>query len=307
MPVDPKLRAMMGELDACSGNMEEWAYKKLCDQLMHISKGLDENATRIRHELAIEMIKEKPECISTLAVYQYTQSVSFMQGLVRAKALDLQEFDHLGPAMARIWKQEVADALLDYKGRPRWLLRVRLGVLSLLVARSSFLPQIVARLDALKVTPSMLCPHDLNAPLLNGDEGKGPNARDLLRHEPRLLRWLLGLKSGSPWPNVSDRENYPRHVRRIIRRANSQGGDDPEVNGPCTCPQCIGLPTLPMDPAASIAPSDDDDDDDDDDASAPSSRPRSPHPLPSPPLPSPVRRSHAMLTRARTHPYRVAR
>ena len=81
--------------------------------------------------------------------------------------------------------------LLEYDASPPMLLRVRLGVLSLLLARSQFLEQIVDRLDALKVTPQMLCPRDLGAARLEGDEGTGPCAREFFSRTLRSVRASL--------------------------------------------------------------------------------------------------------------------
>ena len=288
MPVDPNVSDMMDELENCSSVMEEWAYKKLCDKLMGISNGLEDKETLARRTLARDMIVEKPECIGTFAVYPYIHDPEFMQGVVRAKALDLKDFSmRCAAVLGDRWKQELADAVLD-TDNPELFMRLRLGMRSLLMARSGFLPQIVERLEALKIKPAMLFPKDLCAPPCDGDEGEGPGALDLLRHEPRLLRWLLGCAPGSPWPIPSWRK--AAFERRLIRFANGQGGDDPTTNAPCECPMCQGLaiPTL-EDASSSLAPSDCEDD-----------GCESPCP---PATGRPPRRTFAARARAATQPY----
>jgi hypothetical protein len=121
-----------------------------------------------------------------------------------------------------------------------------MGVLSLLLARSGFLEEIVDHLDAISVTPQMLCPRGFGVEPVAGDCGNGPPARDFLHHEPRFLRWLLGHDPLSPWPVRGTPLTQPRHELRLIRRANSEGGDDSRmVNAPCLCATCRGEVSIP--------------------------------------------------------------
>ena len=297
MPVDSKVSDMMAELDACSGVMEEWAYKKLCDKLMVISNDLDNKQTCARRTLARDMIVEKPECIGTLAVYPFMHDPKFMQSVVRAKAIDLQDFStRFAAVLGSQWKQQLTDAVLE-DCSPELYLRVRLGILSLLMAHSGFLTQIVTRLEALKITPVMLFASDLNAPFHGEDTGEGPTALNLLHHEPRLLRWLLGREPTSSWPLQGPKGVQPAFVRRLIRVANASGGDDSSINASCECPMCRGLviPTI-EDYASSTAPSDCEEDE----AGYQS-------PVPLPPVthhpPERVQRTHAARARASTRPY----
>ena len=101
-----------------------------------------------------------------------------------------------------------------------------MGVLSLLLARSGFLEEIVDHLDAISVTPQMLCPRGFGVEPVAGDCGNGPPARDFLHHEPRFLRWLLGHDPLSPWPVRGTPLTQPRHELRLIRCANSEGRQD---------------------------------------------------------------------------------
>tara|TARA_X000001036_G_scaffold305822_1_gene284660 strand:+ start:1566 stop:2357 length:792 start_codon:yes stop_codon:yes gene_type:complete len=247
---------MMDTIDDHAPVLGSGAYNELALQLVGLNESLAGKQTDARRTLAKEMILEKPLCISTCAVYEFTHEPTFMTNLVRSKALALQAYSRdCAAVMGGEWKSQLAEGLLECDS-PRLLVRLRLGVLSLLVARSGFLPQIVQRLNDIKVTPQMLCPRDLGASLLEGDCGRGPTAEEFLCHEPRMLRWLLGRDPLSPWPALGTRETQPHTERRLIRRANLQGGDSTAINAPCRCPKCAGvaIPTLSEGPV-SLTPS----------------------------------------------------
>jgi len=256
MPVDPVIRGMMDTLDDHAPEIGSGAYNELGLKLVALNESIEGKQTDARRKLAKEMILEKPLCISTCAVYEFTHDPCFMTNLVRSKALSLQGYSQeCAAAMGGEWKMQLTTGLLECDS-PKLLIRLRLGVLSLLVARSGFLPQIVKRLNELNVTPRMLCPRDLQRPLLEGDCGRGPTAQEFLCYEPRLLRWLLGRDPLSPWPTLGTADTQPRTERWLIRRANRQGGDNPTINAPCRCPRCLGveIPTLPEEPV-SLTPS----------------------------------------------------
>ena len=80
----------------------------------------------------------------------------------------------------------------------------------------------------------MLCPIDLNANPVAGDDGHGPTAQEFLSHEPRMIRWLLGIGQLEPWPRVVDDGSQSVSVRQLIMKADRSGGDDPSVNEPCS-------------------------------------------------------------------------
>ena len=256
MPVDPVIRGMMDTIDDHAPVLGSGAYNELALKLVGLNESIEGKQTDARRKLAEEMILEKPSCISTCAVYEFTHEPAFMTNLVRSKALSLQAYSReCAAAMGSEWKAQLAEGLLECD-TPKLLVRLRLGVLSLLVARSGFLPQIVKRLNDLEVTPQMLCPKDLCAPLLEGDCGRGPTAQEFLCHEPRMLRWLLGRDPLSPWPTLGTTDTQPLMERRLIRRANRQGGDNPMINAPCRCPKCAGIaiPTFAEGPV-SLTPS----------------------------------------------------
>lgn len=294
MPVDPNIRAMMDVLDEHAPDIGSGGYTVLANHLKTLSTGIEDKEACARRALARDMIVEKPDCIGALAVYPYIHNAEFMQGVVRAKAHDLLEYPtSCAAVLGSEWKQQLANAVLD-NDTPELFLRVRLGVLSLLLARSGFLPQIVTRLAALKITPVMLFAEEFDAPLHMEDTGEGPTALEMLSHEPRFLRWLLGLDPTAPWPKLG---KQPAYARRLVRLASMYGGDDPSVNAPCECPMCQGLaiPTMENDSTSFVSVGSEPDDE----------GYQSPVPLP-PSRRQPaesVQRPRAMRARAATRPY----
>lgn len=248
MPVDANIRAMMDVLDEHAPDIGSGAYTVLANHLKNLSNDIDDKEKAARRSLAREMIVERPECINALAVYPYTHDPEFMQSVMRTKACYLQAFtDECAAVLGSEWKQQLTAAVLEKQSADMYL-RLRLGIMSLLMARADFLPNIVHRLAALKITPAMLFAKDLGLRLRGKDKGEGPTAIDLLHNEPRLLRWLLGCNPTSAWPAHKNPV-----ARRLIQVANASGGDDPSINGPCECPRCRGLviPTAPL-PHATI-------------------------------------------------------
>ena len=294
MPVDPNIRAMMDVLDEHAPDLGSGAYTVLANHLKKLSTGLEDKEACARRALARDMIVENPDCIGMLAVYSYIHDADFMQSVVRAKACDLLEYSiPCAAVLGSEWKQQLTNAVLD-TDNPELFMRVRLGMLSLLLARSGFLPQIVARLEALKITPLMLFAKEFAAPLHEEDTGEGPTAQELLSHEPRLLRWLLNLKPTAPWPKP---KKQPKCTRCLILLADAYGGDDASTNAPCECPMCQGLAIPTMEDApSSIAPSECDPEDE---------GYQSPVPLPPSTRQPPerVQRPRARRARAAARPY----
>lgn len=258
MPVDASLRNMMDAIDDHAQDMGSGAYCLLARHLKEVSDSIATKELDAKRSLAEAMIVEHPACIGTCAVYNYTHDARFMQSMVRTKAIELQAYDQPCAAVLGCkWKLQLARSLLDFDGDPEMLVRVRLGVKSLLVARSGFLDQITQVLDEIGVTPRMLCPYDLAEAPIEGDSGEGPKARNFLHYEPRMLRWLLERSPRSPWPVLGTIATQPHCVYRLIQRANFEGGDNPKINRPCKCPNCQGvpMPALP-EQSVSLTPSD---------------------------------------------------
>mgnify|MGYP004335853927 CR=1 FL=1 len=318
MPVEPVIRGILDLVDEHAQSMPDQTYRSLADHLMNVSCSIEHKEKDAKKNLATQMIVEEPKCIGTGAVYKYTHDPEFMKLVVRSKALELQDYPRSCAAiLGTEWKAKLAAALLEYDASPPMLLRVRLGVLSLLLARSQFLEQIVDRLDALKVTPQMLCPRDLGVARLDGDEGAGPGAREFLHHEPRLLRWLLGRDARSPWPVAGTADTQPHHELRLIRRANAEGGDDSRINAPCDCAVCKGvaIPVVFERDRVSLTPSEYDPSEEVRELqSPPVTRPTTPRSSPQRAVaraaaaggPSPRRSPHRALARAIGLPYHRA-
>ena len=303
MGVDASLRSMMDAIDDHSESMGSGAYCALARHVMKVSDSMTLRAERAKRALATDMIVDQPSCISNDALLKYTTEPVFMQGVVRAKVRSLADYGDLAQKLGYGWKVALAESLIPREAinSGSMLPCVREGIMSLLLSRSSFLDQIVKRLNDIRATPQMLFPKDYGVAPQVGDCGYGPSARDLLHHEPRLIRWLLNRDPLSPWPVVGTPLTQPRYELRLIRCADAEGGDDRTINSPCTCPTCRGerVPTMTEDGAASLTPSEYDPEEGLEELHSP---PPTPPRLSSPTRPSPPRRA-AAVARSTTLPY----
>lgn len=223
-------------------------YCELANSMKTVAESMDAQADKTRRAFAMELLLDVPASASASGVFGYTDDVDFMAKLVRRKGRELQTYDrHVAALMGQAWKIELTETLLPYHNNDPCLLRdVRHGVRTLFQLRAGFLPQIVNHLNRKAITPHVLFPFDLNVHPVYGDDGRGPDAKCLLRYEPRFLRWLLGRGELEPWPRVIDDGSQFFSVSELIVRANRAGGDDANVNDGCDCPSCAGvrIPTL---------------------------------------------------------------
>ena len=146
-------------------------------------------AAHTKRAFASELLVELPACGGAPSVARFTHEREFMQGVVRRKALALQEHGaHCAAAMGTAWKIELAEALMPYD-HPSMLAGVRAGIHNLFLARAGFLPQVVSRLNRLGISPQMLCPGDVGAAPCKGDDGRGPTAevRAVVASNPRAV------------------------------------------------------------------------------------------------------------------------
>jgi len=220
-------------------------YASLAAELQKVANSMSAQAAETRRVFAIDLLLDVPACALSESMVKFTSDQKFMKVLVRKKGVQLQEYSaHCGAVLGTAWKIEITDALLPYQDAGS-LEDVRNGILTLLMARSGFLPQIVTRLNRLAITPRMLCPCSFDEEPVDGDDGLGPSAEDFLFYEPRMLRWLLNRGEREPWPQLS-KGNQPQHAQKLIILANSEGGDDRRVNEPCPCKACKGvrIPTM---------------------------------------------------------------
>lgn len=245
MPVPKAMRDMMDTIDVHAQRMGSGPYCAIAEKMQALSNSIDDQATATKREFAAALLLELPLSGGAPSVAKYTHERDFVRGLVRRKALELQQYDsHCAAVMGTAWKIEMAEAFMPYDD-PCMLPDVRIGIQNLFLSRGGFLPQVVGRLRVLGISPQMLCPLDLGEELCKGDDGGGPSAEDFLYYEPRFLRWILGKGELEPWPLLGVGAQ-PEPMSRLILVANSEGGDDEKVNQPCQCPRCRGLriPTL---------------------------------------------------------------
>lgn len=255
MTITTALHHAMDTLDDHAEHIGSGPYASLAAELQQVANSMCAQATETRRAFATEMLIDVPACALSESVSVFTQDHAFMQALVRKKGVQLKEYSpHCSALLGTAWKIEITDALLPYEDAGS-LEDVRSGILTLLVARSGFLPQIVTRLLRLAITPKILCPFDFNETPVDGDGEAGPRASDFLFYEPRMLRWLLGKGELDPWPRIRA-GNQPEHINELIILANDMGGDDKRVNEPCPCKACMGVRIPTMDcPVLSSTPS----------------------------------------------------
>jgi len=258
MTITAALHHAMETLEDQAESIGSGPFATLAAELQKVANSMTAQAAETRRAFATEMLLDVPACALSESVATFTQDAKFMKTLVRKKGMQLQEYSpHCGAVLGTAWKIEITDALLPYEDAGS-LEDVRNGILTLLIARSGFLPQIVTRLLRLNITPRMLCPSDFEEEPVSGDGGAGPQAADFFFYEPRMLRWMLGKGELDPWPRLARHrgENQPEHVRKLIILANSEGGDDKRINEPCPCKSCRGVRIPTMDcPVLSPAPS----------------------------------------------------
>ncbi len=248
MTIVRALRAAMEAIDTHKEAMGSGLYCELAREMKLVAESMDEHEEETRRSFALDLMLDVPASATACNVYEYTEDDEFMALLVRKKGRELQSLDpHVASLMGRAWKIELAGALLPFhNNNPCLLAGVRYGVLRLLQLRSSFLPEIVDHFTRKGLTPQMLCPFDLNAEPVDGDDGRGPTAKQFLAYEPRFIRWLLGIGELEPWPRIVAGGSQPFFESELIARADRNGGDDPSINEPCTCPTCFGvqIPTM---------------------------------------------------------------
>jgi len=255
MTVTAALHHAMDTLEDHAERIGSGPYASLAAELQKVANSMSAQAAETRRVFAIDLLLDVPACALSESMVKFTSDQKFMKALVRRKGEQLQEYSaHCGAVLGTAWKIEITDALLPYQDAGS-LEDVRNGILTLLVARSGFLPQIVTRLIRLAITPRMLCPSSFDVEPVDGDDGLGPSAEDFLFYEPRMLRWLLNRDEREPWPQLRE-GNESEHAQKLITLANSEGGDDKKVNEPCPCKACKGVRIPTMDcPMIAQAPS----------------------------------------------------
>ena len=245
MVITSELHAAMDVLDNHADKRGSGPYCELAREMKSVADSMCAHEAATQRAFAIEVLVDVPAAAAAKGVDKFMRDHEFVSTLVHRKGVQLQSYEPLSAAiMGHAWKVEITEALILF-GDSSTLVDVRRGVLTLLVARSGFLPQIVNRLNTEGVTPRMLCPLDLNETPVSGDCGARPLAEDILQNEPRMLRWLLGMGELEKWPQLVAGEDST-HVNKLVQIANNGGGDDENVNEPCACDDCMGvrIPTM---------------------------------------------------------------
>lgn len=244
----------MDVLDHHAEALGSGPYCEMAQKMKSVADAMGSQVTQTKRTFAMELMSDVPGVAAANAIMRFTRDRTFMSNLVRSKGLELQKCDpDVAAVIGQAWKTELTEALIPVC-ESETLADVRDGVMILLVARSSFLPHIIRRLNEKGITPQRLCPWDLGAKPEEHDDGEGPRAKQFLYMEPRMLRWLLGRGELEPWPQLCD--DQPEHVNRLIELANAEGGDSRKVNAPCPCDNCLGVPIPTLeDPVCPLAAS----------------------------------------------------
>ena len=246
----------MGELYDDAEELGSGKYTRYSKHLQSINEQIEGVKDQARYAMAAEMLVAHPGSVNTAPVYKHTRKQEFMREVVMLKCAELSTSvvahdKRLTAAMATAWKRALVAEFLDEESavaEPAGYTKLRHGIASLFTMRSGMLDHIVCRLDELVVDPRSLFPEVWGDATQPGDLG-GPTAAELIRWEPRFLRWIMYLPPDGPWPYRP--EMYPTGCRspehpmhELVTQAMQWGGDDPTINDPCTCAKCggVGLP-----------------------------------------------------------------
>lgn len=250
------VQEFMDELFDDAEQLGSGKYTRYSNHLQSINEQVEGVKDQARYAMAAEMLVAHPGSVNTMPVYKHTRKCEFMQKVVMLKCAELSKSvvahdNRLTAAMATAWKRALVAEFLDEESaeaEPAGYTKLRHGIASLFAMRSGMLDFVVCRLDELVVDPRSLFPEVWGDATQPGDLG-GPTAEELIRWEPRFLRWIMYLPPDGPWPYRP--EMYPTGCRSpehpmhaLVTLAMEWGGDDPTINDPCTCAKCggVGLP-----------------------------------------------------------------
>ena len=251
------VQEFMDELFDDAEELGSGKYTRYSKHLQSINEQVDDIKDQARYAMAAEMLVAHPGSVNTMPVYKHTRKQEFMRKVVMLKCAELSKSvvahdKRLTAAMATAWKRALVAEFLDEESaeaEPAGYTKLRHGIASLFTMRSGMLDHIVCRLDEMVVDPRSLFPEVWGDAPQPGDLG-GPTAAELIRWEPRFLRWIMYLPPDAPWPYRPDM--YPTECRSpehpmhaLVTLAMEWGGDDPTINDPCTCTKCggVGLPS----------------------------------------------------------------
>ena len=234
------LHATMDVLDDHKIDLGSGGYHLLSMKLKNVHDAIKIDRRRAEWTMALRLLVEAPEAANTMLLRHLVADESFATAMVRYKARDVARFDPKQAALvSELWSRTLVESMLlkESTRSGSTLVEMRLGLKTLLMTKGNMLRKIVRRLNALGVTPADLIPHDVR-PLssIRGDRGGGPRALELLAHEPRMLRWFVGVDETAPWPQVDSCTQLWK--KRLIHAANAFGGERSLRGRPCRCRAC---------------------------------------------------------------------
>ena len=241
-------------LDENSHDLGSGFYKELSDKSMNISKEMQELYENACLATSIRIVSAIPSAIQTAPVLELVKPKrmyeDFTHMLVDHKMREMQKIPNiqLRSAMISAWKDDMVVALLDNhtidqfkvstenQMRREWLQQC---IEKLLTMKTGMIRRITKRLDENGVTPSALFP-------INIVPGMGISVYNLKYHihgvekllklEPLLVKWLLGIQNDEEWPDVHDLQvegfsQDEQSLREVmLHYAELCGGDDALIN-----------------------------------------------------------------------------
>jgi hypothetical protein len=255
---DTSLERTMALVDDIAEQLGSGTYQRLSKLLKDVHQEHEANAASQELSCAVKLVAECPAAINARLCCKHIVDDHFIRSLVLRKQDEMKYLYEQGQPRLRTllttkWIEAFVREMLDVEAAisAATFHKIRHCLRALFVMRLGLLPLVVKRLAALKLTPKMLYAHYFGETPMEGDDGDGPNPMQIVGHEPRMLRWFLGLPETAPYPalDASCETIAPfGSVRwQLIIKAHICGGDDPIVNWPCACVKCnnVGLPVMP--------------------------------------------------------------
>jgi len=257
-PEDTSLEKTMALVDDIAEQLGSGNYQRLSKLLKDVHQEHEANAASQELSTAVKVAAECPAAINSRLCCKYIGNDYFIRSLVLRKHDEMKYLYEKGQPRLRTllttkWLEALVREMLDVEAAISGVTfhKIRHCLRALFVMRLGLLPLVLKRLAALRLTPKTLYAHYFCETPVEGDDGDGPNPMQIVGHEPRMLRWFLGLPEAAPYPalNVSCEQIAPFGSPgwELIIKAHICGGDDPLVNWPCTCVECnhAGLPVMP--------------------------------------------------------------
>ena len=266
------LTDLMTELDDNQEALGSGLYVKLAKMVKDTADKHEADKEADSFMQTVRNVAQMPCIINSNSALQYGQQEFFYKMIVAQVRQNMKNIgDEYGLRLRSMltsqWKELIVREMLN-TGASMYAdtySKLRLHLYNLFVMRIGILPLVLKRLQALGLTPHKLFPHFFGIEPAEGDkDGLGPGVRDILKAEPRMLRWMVNANENAPWPTwlgepppwfASDplalvappRSMTLADYLTLISLANEAGGDDPSINSPCDCSRCkvLGLRTMP--------------------------------------------------------------